>query len=137
MSSTLDFNTMLDEAYDLIDNKDGKGKLVFPKMDIEIETTRLHWKNIKEYLKIMNRSPDHLLKYLQNEIPDKKINWYSSKISDGLLFLGKFKKNYNITDLIYKYIETNVSCSSCKSIKTIITKDEFICNNCGFHKYLL
>ena len=136
MNINLEFEEMLDNAYKLIYNNSVQ-KLILPKLDIEIEPTRLHWKNTKEYLILLNRNPDHFLQFLQNEIPDKMINWFSNKKADGILFSGKFKKYYNLTDIIYKYIDLFVICYSCKNINTTIVKDQFFCNNCGFHKFII
>ena len=52
------FITMVDEAYELLDNLKLNDKidndLLLPKLDVEITVTKLYWKNIMEYLNILN-----------------------------------------------------------------------------------
>jgi translation initiation factor 2 beta subunit (eIF-2beta)/eIF-5 len=131
-----EFETMVNEVYEHL-NVHSKGELlILPKIDVDINTTRLHWKNVKEYLKVIKRHPDHFLKFLRNELPGKSINWFSGSKSDGLIFLGKFQKQQYIITLIKKYIDVYVICPSCKLADTMMNKEEFHCNDCGFKKYL-
>ncbi len=44
------FNQLLDEAYEQLDNNDNINIIVLPKIETEIGTTRLHWKNVNLFL---------------------------------------------------------------------------------------
>jgi translation initiation factor 2 beta subunit (eIF-2beta)/eIF-5 len=132
------FEEMVNESYESFEN-DSKGSLVvLPKLDIDIITTRLHWKNVCEYLTIINRDPDHFLKYLKNQLPGKNINWYSAMKEEGLLFHGKFQKQNYVYDLAKKYVAEYVICPSCSKSESTLTKDSkinrynFECTECKF-----
>lgn len=131
-----EFEIMVNEVYEHL-NVQSKGEmLVLPKLVVVTNTTRLHWKNVKEYMKVVKRHPDHFLKFLRNELPGKSINWYSSSKSEGLIFMGKHQKQQYIGNLIKKYIDNYVICPSCKLADTNMNKEEFQCNDCGFKKYM-
>jgi translation initiation factor 2 beta subunit (eIF-2beta)/eIF-5 len=135
------FEDMLNDAFKHLDDTKNQ-VLVLPSFDIDTNTVRLHWKNIKEYLKIIKRSPSHFINWLKQELPTKLINWYSSSKSDGLIVHGKFQKKTEVTELALKYVETFVICSSCKSPNTDMTKEDskkfyFNCNSCGMTQYIV
>lgn len=134
----MDFNTMLDDAYNQIEQKK-KNKLIIPSLVTEKTATRLHWLNTNQFLHSINRTPDHLLLFLKSELANKEINWVSSTIDDGLIIHGKKIKSTDISDLILKYVNHYVICSSCKSSDTLLNKFnskkyEFICTNCNMIK---
>jgi translation initiation factor 2 beta subunit (eIF-2beta)/eIF-5 len=133
------FESMATDAYEIL-NKDKNGDLlILPKIDIDISVSRLHWKNVKEYLQIINRHPDHFMNYLKHEISNKEINWYSNSKSDGLIIHGKYQKKSEIIDIALKYVNYCVICSSCKKANSIINKEnryyEFMCLDCGMKKF--
>lgn len=141
MTETLDWSIMVDLAYDDL-NKEAihKHRLVLPNPEYEATPTRIHWKNIKAFLKVINRSPEHWYKWITKEVPDREISWISSSIKDGVVFQGKRQKLSDINDLSMKYINTYVTCS-CNSNKTFLNKSEikawlFECSSCGSTKYL-
>ena len=128
------FEEMVDEAYKNLQLND-KPKLILPDISTTIETTRLIWTNVKELLDIIDRSPDHFLSWLESEIPDKKINWVSNDKSEGLIIHAKYRNNTEISKLFIKYVNTHVICI-CKSSNTTMTKEKFICNDCGATRYI-
>ena len=133
-----DFNILMNEAYESLEKKNDT-KLVLPKIDCEISVTRLHWKNVVDYLSLLKRNPNHFISFLKTEYQDKEINWYSSNISDGLIIHGKFLKQQVINDFILKYINYFVTCSACKSNDTELSKlssklYSFECLSCGHSK---
>jgi translation initiation factor 2 beta subunit (eIF-2beta)/eIF-5 len=137
----MSFEEMLNDAYEHLDCTKNQ-VMVLPSFDIETSTVRLHWKNVKEYLKTIKRSPDHFINWLKQEMPTKPINWYSSSKSDGMIVHGKFPKKNELTDLAIKYVETFVICSSCKSPNTDMVKEDskkyyFSCNSCGMTQYMV
>ena len=136
------FNDMLDEAYKVLEyNEPVVYNLNLPQIDIEITASRLYWKNLNEYLKIINRPPDHFMSFIKNELCDRDINWYSNNIIDGIIIQGKYLKQNNIMELIKKYINTCVICSSCNSPNTELNKSLgkkyiFNCIQCNMTKVL-
>ena len=99
------------------------------------------WKNVKEFLKISKRPPDHFLGFLRKE-SIYTINWQSESKSDGLILNQKKIKNDFLIDKMKIYLKDYVICKSCKSINTYIEKDKqlrkynFICVNCNNEYYI-
>ena len=137
----LSFNEMVDEAYMMLDKKDRNiTKLVLPNITTDITRTRIQWINIEDIMTLINRSSDHFVHWLEKEIPDKKINWFSNNKKDGIIIHGKYKNNNELTALVLKYINYYVVCG-CKSHNTLMNKMEtgelkFICNDCGMTRYV-
>ena len=130
----MNFESMLDSVYKDLEKTFVNKKLVVAKPEIIISSTNTYWKNIKKILKQINRDPDHFLIYLNNEI--NNVNWLTNSKSDGLVIIGKYKKD-KINNLLKKYITTYVICSSCNTSYSYLIKDKtikkykFICNNCN------
>jgi translation initiation factor 2 beta subunit (eIF-2beta)/eIF-5 len=140
MNDNYSFDSMVNESYQLLEVY-SEDKLVLPKLETEINMSRLYWKNIMEYLNVLNRSPDHFYIFLKNELCNNEINWYSGNKDDGILIRGKNKKNTEIIELIKKYINKYVICSCCKKINTELNKItskkyEFKCLCCEMTKCL-
>ena len=137
---TYEFNVLMNEAYEQLEKKPDS-QLILPKINCETTVTRLHWKNVVDYLKIIKRNPDHFINFLKTEYPDKEISWFSGSLSDGLIIHGKFLKQQLIHDFLLKYINQFVTCSACKSNETELTKISsklycFECLSCGHSKNL-
>jgi len=136
-----DFNKLANDAYHILDQQYKSGNLTLPEVNVEIEPTRLHWKNVKEFLKLVRRHPDHFMNWLKTELPNQEINWFSGSKSDGLIIHGKRQKKSNITNMILKYVNTFIICTSCKHADTIMTKSnkhwEFECIDCGMKKFII
>jgi len=136
------FEEIVNELYEkLNDNKNNENNnniLVLPKNIIEYTTTKIYWKNVNEYLNIINRDSNHFFDFLKNELQNQKLNWYSSDITEGIVFHNKNKKQNDISNLCLKYINIYVICSSCKKNNSILNKNnryyDFECLNCGFKK---
>ena len=133
-----EFDILMNEAYECLEKKND-AKLVLPKINCDISVTRLHWKNIIDYLKLIKRNPDHFISFLKSEYQDKEISWYSGDIADGLIIHGKFLKQQMVIDIILKYINHFVTCSACKSNETELSKlssklYSFECLTCGHTK---
>ena len=134
------FEIMLENIYSQLIKKK-KTSLNLPNLIIENSPTKLYWRNITEYLNIINRDHDHFYNYIKSQYSDKDINWYSSNKSDGLIIHGKFLKNNIITNIFNKYVNTFVICNSCKHYNTILIKKNcktfyFKCNECGTNYYI-
>ena len=136
-----EFETMLDEVYDLLENNKKK------KLDIKIPEPilikngkKILWKNVKDYLKIVKRLPNHFLLFLNNELSNC-VSWISDSKSDGLIFQTKIT-SHSIIELMKKYLIEYVICKSCYSNETELYKDKdirkykFKCNFCYQEIYL-
>jgi translation initiation factor 2 subunit 2 len=130
----MNFDNLVDKAYNELGNKKPKQKLVIPENIVEIESTRLYWKNVEDFLLLTNRCAEHFMKWLKSELPSQEINWLSNSKSDGLIIHGKKQNKTIINNFVFKYINKFVICSSCKSYNTLLTKNqnqyEFNCNDC-------
>jgi translation initiation factor 2 beta subunit (eIF-2beta)/eIF-5 len=135
-----DFNTMVNKAYQCLEQGSHADLLILPNIIMDIGTTRLHWKNVKDYLRVVRRHPDHFMEFLKHQLPGKEISWYSGSKADGLIVHGKYQKKTEITELAIKYVKEYVTCSSCNKTDTILTKQnsksyQFECLSCGMKKY--
>jgi translation initiation factor 2 subunit 2 len=138
------FIEMVDEAYDLLNNNnnDSNNNILLPKLDIDITITKLYWKNIMDYINIINRNPEHIIIFLKNELSNNEINWYSENKNDGIIIHGKGLKKLNLSELIRKYINNYVICSSCKKKNTELNKlslkkYEFKCLMCYMTRIII
>jgi translation initiation factor 2 beta subunit (eIF-2beta)/eIF-5 len=136
----MNFNIMLDEAYNCLELKKNN-KLIIPTLIIEKIPTRLYWSNTTKLLEVINRSPEHIINFLKSELANKEINWFSNNINDGLIIHDKKIKKEVLSNLILKYVNMYVICSSCKSSDTILNKYnskkyEFECENCKMTKII-
>ncbi len=137
-----DFVTLVNNAYLILDQQSRGENLILPEVIVEIGTTRLHWKNVKDFLKVIKRHPDHFMEWFKSELPGQEINWFSGSKSDGLIIHGKRQKKSDIIEMIFKYVNTYVICPSCKRADTKMTKighkqNEFECLDCGMKKFLM
>lgn len=133
-----EFNTLMNEAYESLEKKNDT-KLILPKIECVTSVTRLHWKNVVDYLQLIKRNPEHFIGFLKTEYQDKEISWYSGDLSEGIIIHGKFLKQQLINDFLLKYINQFVTCSACKSNDTELSKLSsklycFECLGCGHSK---
>ncbi|MDH7593756.1 MAG: translation initiation factor IF-2 subunit beta [Methanomicrobiales archaeon] len=107
-------------------------RLEFPEAKVFVEGKTTVLENFSEIIDVVNRSPDHLMKYLLSELGT------AGKIEGGrAIFNGKFEKTY-INALVKNYIKDYVICSECGSPDTHLVKDERVlilkCDACGGHR---
>ena len=134
--STYDFEEMINEAYQVLGNQKKKNLIQLPEITLNIDPTRLHWKNVTEYLDVIHCVPEYFMSFLKHELPGKNINWFSSSFDDGLTIHGKKQKKSTITELARKFVENCVVCSACKNPNTKMSKInskyyEINCLDCG------
>jgi len=128
------FDKMLDEVYDNLEQKDNISKFILPNPVLLKNGNNMHWKNIKDFLRLAKRPPDHFIKYLSDQI-SSKINWISESKSNGVIIYQKVRPQI-LLDVMKNYLKEFVICKSCKSYETYIEKDQvirkynFICRNC-------
>ena len=135
------FENMLDELYNNLDQNNELVSVVLPDPQLIKNGSNIIWKNVKEFLKIANRPPEHFVNYIHKDC-NYKVNWITDSKSDGLIFNQKKIKVVNIIDIMKTYLKEFVICKSCKSYKTHIVKDQtirkynFICLNCKNEYYI-
>lgn len=129
------FEEMLVELYNNLDQNNDIFKISLPEPIIIKNGSNIIWKNVKDFLRITKRPPDHFLNFLRKE-GNVVINWISESKSDGLIFSQKKIRSDFLIDQMKLYLKEYVICKSCKSINTYIEKDKqirkynFICKNC-------
>jgi translation initiation factor 2 subunit 2 len=128
------FDEMLINLYQKLESKKQNIKIVLPEPILDRSGLKTIWRNVKQFLKIFNRHPDHFLHFINYETT-YKMNWISESKSDGSIFENKMKKEY-VYDLMKRYIKDKIMCKSCQSINTQLIKNkdlrryDFICNDC-------
>jgi translation initiation factor 2 subunit 2 len=134
------FNEMLDILYENLDQKNNMTKFILPEPILIKNGNNMHWKNIKDFLKLAKRPPDHYLNYLCDQI-SCNVNWLSESKSHGVIIYQKIKAPQLIENM-KNYLKEYVFCKSCKSSETYIEKDKtirrynFICTNCENKYYI-
>lgn len=126
-----DVDELLDRAYNGFATKKGKVKIEKPKL--EKENKKSYIINFLAIAESINRTPDELHIYIQNEL---KIA--TSLKENGVLKIDKVISNNMIENIFASYIRDEVMCITCKSIKTHIEKEKrikyLICDSCKCKK---
>lgn len=128
------FDEMLDNLYSNLEFKNNSIKIVLPDPILIKSGHKTIWKNVKDYLKLFDRDPEHFIEYINNETTSK-IYWLSGSKSDGCLFQSKTKKDY-VFEIMKKYIKNKVLCKNCYTINTKLNKIkelrkyQLCCNEC-------
>lgn len=131
----MDFNTMLEDIYNNLETKP-KSLLVLPNPIIERGTTRVIWRNIKDFLKVINTPPQHLFTFISS-MTNHKINWFSESISEGLIIHNQKINVNDISGWMKKYVNDYIICRICKQtntkvMKNILLKKYYIhCSSCN------
>ena len=114
------FNEMLDNLYLNLEQKNNSFKIILPDPILIKSGQKTIWKNIKDYLKLFDRDPEHFIEYINNETTSK-VFWLSDYKSDGCIFQNKTKKDY-VFELMKKYIKNKVLCKNCNTMNTKLKK---------------
>lgn len=126
----MNFEQMLDDVYTEL-GEIQKDKIVLPLVIIVKDTTKITWRNVNDFIKLLNCPPEHLLDYVKKNLHDD-MN-YDDK---GLIIRNNRRKQDEISNIIRKYTEEFCICKQCKGKKTEIYKDNSIrkwkvkCNSC-------
>jgi len=129
------FENMLDDLYNNLDLKKSNPRIVLPEPVLIKSGHKTIWKNPNEFLVIFNRNQNDLSNFINSET-NATINWISESVLDGCIFSSKVKKEY-IYEVFKKYVNERVICKSCKSLDTILERNQelrkynFKCNNCN------
>ena len=138
IQSLCSFEEMLDFILPNIENT--IEKLILPNLEITTSNTRLDFININSIADTINRDPEHII-FILKKYSGKNIQWLSANKSEGVYMDGKKLKAKYLQDLILKYVNEYVVCSSCMNTNTILIKDKdtkkfkFTCS-CGYFKYI-
>ncbi len=128
-----DYESLLDRAIENlpdIETTDARFVIPIPKIFIEGKTTVLD--NFSQIASVLNREPDHLMKYLTRELGT------AGKI-EGMraIFQGKFPSSV-IKSNIDAYADEYVICSECNRPDTQLVKMDRVmmmkCSACGAHR---
>lgn len=93
-------------------------------------TKKTVFANINDICKRMHRQPDHVISFLFAEMGTTG----SVDGSQRLVIKGRFQQK-QVESVLRRYIVEYVSCNTCKSFDTLLTKDNRIifmsCESCG------
>lgn len=104
-------------------------RLEIPRLHYSVVGMRTIIHNFKEIAEVLNRDPQHVLKFLTRELATAAITQESR-----VIFLGKFPSE-TLERLLQRYMETFVKCPVCKRPDTQIVKEKrlsfLVCAACG------
>jgi translation initiation factor 2 subunit 2 len=104
-------------------------RLELPRLYITTVGMRTIISNFKEIADVLNRDPQHILKFLTREMATAATFQESRAV-----FQGKFKHD-SFERLLQRYMESFVICPVCKRPDTKIVKEKrlsfLLCNACG------
>ncbi|MEM3704162.1 MAG: translation initiation factor IF-2 subunit beta [Candidatus Bathyarchaeia archaeon] len=104
-------------------------RLEIPSLHYTVVGMRTIVHNFKEIAEILNRDPQHILKFLTGELATAAIMQESR-----VIFQGKFPRE-TIERLLQRYMETFVICPVCKRPDTKIVREKrlsfLVCEACG------
>ena len=104
-------------------------RLEIPKLQYAVVGTRTVIHNFNEIAEVLNRDPQHLLKFLTGELATAALMQESR-----VIFQGKFPRE-TLERLLQRYMETFVTCPVCKRPDTKIVKEKrlsfLVCMACG------
>jgi translation initiation factor 2 subunit 2 len=133
VSMSPSYEELLKQAYEHITEiGDATKRFTVPEGRVFIEGKTTVLENFAEIADILNRDPDHLMKYLLGELGT------AGKIDSGrAIFNGKFEKTY-VNTILKNYVAEYVMCSECGSPDTHLKKDGRVavlrCDACGGHR---
>lgn len=104
-------------------------RLEIPKLQYAVVGTRTIIHNFNEIAEVLNRDPQHLLKFLTGELATAALVQESR-----IIFQGKFPRE-TLERLLQRYMDTFVTCPVCKRPDTKIVKEKrlsfLVCMACG------
>ena len=104
-------------------------RLELPRLFITTVGLRTIISNFKEVADVLDRDPQHILKFLTREMATAA-TFHDSRA----IFQGKFQRD-SFERLLQRYLEGYVVCSICKRPDTRVVKEKrlsfLVCNACG------
>ncbi|QLC50945.1 translation initiation factor IF-2 subunit beta [Methanolobus zinderi] len=128
-----DYEALLDRAIaNLPDKETTDTRFVIPEPKILVEGKTTILDNLSNIADVLNRDPDHLMKFLTREMGT------AGKIDGNrAVFQGRFSKE-QIKNNIQAYVDEFVMCSECSRPDTQLTKMDRVlvlkCAACGAHR---
>ena len=125
-----DYDKMLERACSQMPSVSTKQeRLELPRIYITTVGIRTIISNFKEISDMLDRDPQHILKFLSREMAT------AATFHNGrAIFQGKFKRD-SFQRLLQRYLQTHVICPVCKRPDTKIVKEKRLhfleCNACG------
>ncbi len=126
-----DYEKLLDRALDLLSEKKivRKERFEIPKVSVAREGVRTILRNLTQIAKTLNRTEDHIYKYIVKSLGTAGI------VDNGRLILqGKFTEE-EIQKEINEYVKVYVLCKECNAPDTELVKEgrvQFLrCMACG------
>ena len=104
-------------------------RLELPRLYITTVGMRTIISNFNEVADVLNRDPQHILKFLTREMATA-----ATFHENRAVFQGKFKRD-SFERLLQRYMEAFLTCPVCKRPDTKIVKEKrlsfLVCNACG------
>jgi translation initiation factor 2 subunit 2 len=104
-------------------------RLELPQLLISTVGMRTIISNFKEIADVLDRDPQHILKFLTREMATAA-TYHDSRA----IFQGKFRRD-SFGRLLQRYMESFVICPVCKRPDTKVVKEKrlsfLVCNACG------
>jgi translation initiation factor 2 subunit 2 len=124
------YNELLKRAYSQVPEVSLKReRLELPRLLITTVGMRTIISNFKEVADILDRDPQHILKFLTREMATAA-TFHDSRA----IFQGKFQRD-SFERLLQRYMESFVVCPVCRRPDTKIIKEKrlsfLVCNACG------
>jgi translation initiation factor 2 subunit 2 len=104
-------------------------RLELPRLSITVVGMRTIISNFREIADVLDRNPQHILKFLTREMATAA-SYHDSRA----IFQGKFQRE-SFERLLQRYTESFVTCPVCKRPDTKIVKEKrlafLLCKACG------
>jgi translation initiation factor 2 subunit 2 len=125
-----DYEELLKRArFQIPEQSSKRERLELPRPNCAIIGMRTIIFNFKEISDVLNRDPQHLLKYLTRELATA-----ATMQGSRVIFQGKFSQD-TFERLIQRYMENFVVCPICKRPDTKIVREKrlsfLVCSACG------
>ena len=125
-----DYEELLDRAYEKIpETRSEKKRFEVPEAEVDISGNQTTLKNLRSIANDLGRDPDHLMKYLLNELGTA-----GNREDSTAKFQGKFDKG-EVQERIDDYTQKFVLCSECGRPDTKLEKESGVtmlrCEACG------
>ncbi|MFW6449439.1 MAG: translation initiation factor IF-2 subunit beta [Nanoarchaeota archaeon] len=122
----MDYESLLDNAYEkLPETQEEKERFEIPKVRGHIQGNKTVVTNFHQIAQFLNRSVDHLLKYVLKELATP-----GTKMKNGIIFGTKIPAS-RINEKIEKYVEEFVLCKECKKPDTkLVKEDKYLFKKC-------
>lgn len=125
----MDYDKLLDEAYNKVKKVEGKDRFEIPKAESHVEGNKTIIINLSEISKILRRNSDHLARFLIKELG------VPGKIDGERLVLNRKLPNSKINEKIPIYVKEFIICKECGKPDTELLREDRLsfvhCLACG------